>query len=127
MTVRFSYPITDSRFRGSFCPVAATEGESFEWRSGFAMMGPDGVRIHGDTPNSGEKADTASGFVTGSCPDWAGEVRELRAWKESAMSVLAEWYQVWESLEKPGRLGDSIAVASKKEIERRKWPERAGQ
>jgi hypothetical protein len=99
VTVRFSYP-GDAMCRGSLRKYGTPEGESFEWQSGFAVMRPSGVAI---LPSS---------------PDWASEVRELRAWKESAMSVLAEWDKVWETLGKPGRLGDSIAVASKKEIER---------
>lgn len=43
VTVRFSYPVTDSRFRGSFYPVGAIQAESFEWRSGFARMIADGI------------------------------------------------------------------------------------
>jgi hypothetical protein len=59
-----------------------------------------------------------SAHILPSSLDWASDVLELRAWKESAMSVLSEWDQVWETLGRPGRLGDSIAAASKKEVER---------
>lgn len=46
------------------------------------------------------------------------EVERLRQWKESAMLVLAEWNRVWEALGKPGPLGSSNAVESKREVER---------
>jgi hypothetical protein len=46
------------------------------------------------------------------------EVERLRQWKESAMSVLAEWDQAWEAAGKPGEIGSSIALATKDEIER---------
>ena len=39
------------------------------------------------------------------------EVRELEAWKESAMMVLGEWEKVWEAAGKPGKLGASKAVS----------------
>jgi hypothetical protein len=42
------------------------------------------------------------------------EVRELEAWKESAMLVLGEWEEVWEAAGKPGRLGASKAVSVRK-------------
>jgi len=46
------------------------------------------------------------------------EIERLRGWKESAMSTLSDWNKVWESLGKPGPLGASMAVESRKEVER---------
>lgn len=45
------------------------------------------------------------------------EMESLRDWKQSAMDVLGEWEQVWESLGSPGRLGRSKAQNSKAEVE----------
>ncbi|MDA1178796.1 MAG: hypothetical protein O2931_08380 [Planctomycetota bacterium] len=39
------------------------------------------------------------------------QIRELEAWKESAMTVLGEWDEVWEAAGRPGRLGASKAVS----------------
>lgn len=39
------------------------------------------------------------------------QVRDLQAWKESAMTVLGEWEEVWEAVGKPGRLGASKAMS----------------
>lgn len=44
--------------------------------------------------------------------------RELRAWKESAMTELARWYAVWEALGQPGALGEIRAVAALAEVKR---------
>lgn len=39
------------------------------------------------------------------------EIRELEAWKESAMQVIGEWEKVWEAAGRPGRLGASKAAS----------------
>lgn len=39
------------------------------------------------------------------------EVRELEAWKKSAMQVLDEWEKVWEAAGRPGKLGASKAAS----------------
>ena len=54
----------------------------------------------------------------------AAELVRLRAWKKSAMTVLAEWDRVFESLGSPGKLGEPKAVASKREAERLRDVER---
>ena len=46
------------------------------------------------------------------------EVRELEAWKESAMMVLGEWEIVWEAVGKPGRLGVSKAVSVREYLDK---------
>jgi len=39
-------------------------------------------------------------------------IEELEAWKASAMRVLREWDQVFERLGRPGKPGDSKALAT---------------
>lgn len=46
------------------------------------------------------------------------ETADLRAWKESAMSVLAEWDRVHDALGRPGPLGRSLALNTLAEVER---------
>lgn len=41
---------------------------------------------------------------------------ELKAWKESAMSVMAEWDKVYEALGRPGFIGSSMAASSLDEV-----------
>lgn len=43
--------------------------------------------------------------------DLLNELDELRAWKAEALEVLAAWEQVWESVGKPGRLGESKPIS----------------
>ena len=47
-----------------------------------------------------------------------GGTHDLRAWKESAMSVLAEWDRVHDALGRPGPLGRSLALNTLAEVER---------
>lgn len=46
------------------------------------------------------------------------EAQRLQGWKQSAMSVLAEWDKVFESLDSPGRLGSSKAASALTEVQR---------
>lgn len=46
------------------------------------------------------------------------EIERLRGWKESAMSVMAEWDAVFEALGRPGPLGGSKATSALAEVER---------
>lgn len=48
------------------------------------------------------------------------ETYRLRVWKEEAMIVLQQWDKVWQALGKPGKIGDSMAEASRIEAERLK-------
>lgn len=48
------------------------------------------------------------------------EVRELEAWKESAMMVLGEWEKVWEAAGKPGKWGTSKAVSVREYLDNRR-------
>ena len=41
----------------------------------------------------------------------ADEIERLRAWKAEATEVIGQWEQVWDSLGRPGRLGESKAAA----------------
>ena len=47
------------------------------------------------------------------------EAADLRAWKESATTVLAEWDRVFDALGQPGPLGGSKAANALTEVERR--------
>ena len=40
------------------------------------------------------------------------ELEDLRGWKQSAMTVLAQWDQVYEALGWPGQVGESKAMAA---------------
>ena len=51
------------------------------------------------------------------------EVRELEAWKLSAMLVLGEWEKVWEAVGKPGRLGASKAVSVREYLDNADYPD----
>ena len=41
-------------------------------------------------------------------------------WKEGAITVLSEWNKAWVAAGKPGKIGESIALATAKEITRLK-------
>lgn len=45
------------------------------------------------------------------------QIKQLRAWKESALSVLAEWDAAYVACGSPGPLGESKAVAVRSKIE----------
>lgn len=47
----------------------------------------------------------------------AATIDRLAGWKESAMSVLAEWDRAWEAAGRPGHLGQSRAEATRQWIE----------
>lgn len=48
----------------------------------------------------------------------ADRIEELERWKAEALTVLAEWENVWEMAGKPGPLGSSKALSTMHEIER---------
>ena len=55
---------------------------------------------------------------TKSSEDLAAEIANLKAWKDSAIALFAEWDKVHAALGSPGKLGQSMAQASLAEIER---------
>lgn len=67
----------------------------------------------------------ADAALIAAAPDLAAAVRDLadenerlRAWKAEALAVLAQWDEVHAALGSPGRLGQSMAVASREQVER---------
>lgn len=46
------------------------------------------------------------------------EVERLRQWQREAIIVSDQWDKVYEAAGKPGKLGDSMAMATKAEVER---------
>ena len=69
-----------------------------------------GVRIH-------NRPQAVGSAVIGSLRDNGYEVvprtelDHLRSWKAQATEVIGSWEQVWEALDRPGRLGESKATA----------------
>ena len=57
-------------------------------------------------------------FHADQAADLLAEVRRLRDWKQSAMTVLSEWEQTWDEAGRPGKLGGSKAVGVREEIAR---------
>lgn len=46
------------------------------------------------------------------------ELAQLRRWKAEAIDVIAQWETAWEAAGRPGRLGESKAAATAREIKR---------
>ncbi len=46
------------------------------------------------------------------------ELARLRRWKAEALEVLGQWQTAWHAAGQPGRLGESISLATAREIER---------
>ena len=57
-------------------------------------------------------------FVEGAIlTEAADRIEHLEQWKAEALTVLAEWENVWEAAGKPGPLGSSKALATMYHIE----------
>ena len=63
----------------------------------------------GHTDHDDDECDVC--HLEADCRDGADEIERLRAWKAEAIEVIRSWEQVWEALGRPGRLGESKAVA----------------
>lgn len=50
-------------------------------------------------------------------PHLVKENRRLNRWKREALVVLDEWDSVWKAAGRPGKLGESIALATATEVE----------
>lgn len=129
--------------RGLDCPVCRQQGRGGNWfcvdpshkttthLSGddFQASG-DGYELAAHRNGDGSVTIKATAVVTlpnddaADFADWLRrvcprhEIAQLRGWKESAMTVLAEWDRVHEALGQPGPLGASKALSSLAEIER---------
>ena len=54
-----------------------------------------------------------------SCLCWRDEMQRLQQWKREATLVLDEWEAVWDAAGRPGRPGESKAVAVRRLLEMR--------
>lgn len=53
------------------------------------------------------------------------ELARLRRWKAEALEVLGQWQTAWHAAGQPGGLGESISLATAREIERLRFENRA--